>query len=65
MGTRFSWNGILSCKNQGVKLLLYVVDVFNKYARVKSLKDKKAKTVIHGFTEIVNESKPKPNKSWI
>ena len=42
-----------------------MVDVFNKYTRVKSLKDKKAKTVIHGFTEIVNESKRKPNKSWI
>ena len=42
-----------------------MADVFNKYARVKSLKDKKAKTVIHGFTEIVNESKRKPNKSWI
>ena len=39
---------------------------FNKYAWVKPLKDKKkAKTVFHVFIEIVNESKHKPNKSWI
>ena len=26
---------------------------------------KKAKAVLHGFAEIVNESKRKPNKLWI
>ena len=31
---------------------------------VKPLKDKKAKTVLHGFVETVNESKHKPNKLW-
>ena len=28
------------------------------------MKDKKAKTVLHGFIVIVNESKPKLNKLW-
>ena len=29
------------------------------------MKDKKAKTVLHGFIEIVNKYKYKPNKLWI
>ena len=51
--------------NHDVKFLLCVIDVFTKYAWVKPLKDKKAKTVLHGFTEIVNESKSKPNYGLI
>ena len=37
-----------------------VKDVSTKYAWVKSLKDKKCKTVLHAFIEIVNESNCKP-----
>ena len=29
------------------------------------MKDKKAKTVLYGFLEIVNKSKRKPNKLWV
>ena len=47
----------------GLKYLLCVTDVFTKYAWVKSLKDKKAKTVSQGFIEIVDKSKPKI--SWV
>ena len=36
----------LCFKNKNVKYLLYVIDVVNKYAWVKSLKDKKGKTVL-------------------
>ena len=36
-----------------------------KYAWIKPLNDKKAKTVLLGFIEIVNESKRKPNKLWV
>ena len=36
-----------------------------KYSLVKLLKDKKAKTLLHGFIGIVNESRPKPNKLWV
>ena len=36
----------LCFKNKNVKYLLYVTDVVNKYAWVKSLKDKKCKTVL-------------------
>ena len=54
----------LCSKNQDVKYFLNVIDVFTKYASIKRLKDKKAKTVLHGFIEIVNESECKPNKFW-
>ena len=52
---------LLSFKNRGVKYLLSVIDVFTKYAWVKPLKDKKAKTVPHCVIEI-NESKCKQTR---
>ena len=39
--------------DQGVKYFL-CVDIFTKYAWVKSLTDKESKTVLDGFTKIVN-----------
>ena len=42
--------------------MLCVRYVSTRHARVKTLMDKKPKTVRHGFVEIVNESKRKPNK---
>ena len=55
----------LSFFNRGVKYLLCVIDVFNKYAWVNPLKDKIAKTFLHGFIKIVNKSNCKPNKLWV
>ena len=57
--------GSLSSKNKNVKSLLCVIDVFTKHAWVKTLKDKKGKTVLNAFIEIVNESNRKPNKLWV
>ena len=54
--------GSLSSNNKNVKYLLYFIDVFTKYAWVKSLKDKKSKAVLNAFIEIVNESIRKPNE---
>ena len=54
--------GSLSSKKKKVKYLLCVIDVFTKYAWVKPLKDKKFKTVLNAFIEILNESNRKPNK---
>ena len=51
----------LTFRNRGVKYLLCAIDVFTRYTWVKRLKDKKAKIDLHGFIEIVNESKRKPN----
>ena len=39
-----------------------MIDLFSKYSWVKPLKDKKVKTVLNGFIEIVNECNRKPNK---
>ena len=55
----------LSSKNKNVKYLLRVIGNFTKYAWVKPLKDKKGKTVLSAFIEIVNESNRKPNKLWV
>ena len=54
----------LSSKNKNVKYLQCVIDIFSKYAWVKPWKDKKGKTVLNAFIEIVNESNRKPNKLW-
>ena len=39
--------------------------MFTKDAWVKSLTDKKSKTVLNGFIDIVNKSKHKPKKLWV
>ena len=55
----------LSSKYKNVKYLLYVIDVFTKYAWVKTLKDKKGKPVLNAFIEIGNESNRKLYKLWV
>ena len=50
-----------SSKSQNVKNLLYVIDIFTKYAW-KPMKDVKGKTALNAFIEIVNESYHKTNK---
>ena len=55
----------LSSENRSVKYFLRVIDVFTEYAWVKPLNDKKSKTILDGFIEIVNESNCKPNKLWV
>ena len=54
----------LSSKNKNFKYLLCVIDIFTKYAWARSLKDKKSRTVLNAFIEIVFESNFKPNKLW-
>ena len=52
----------LSSDNRGVKYSLCVIDVFTKYNWVKSLKDRKAIAVLHGFAEQENKYNCQPNK---
>ena len=47
--------GSLSSKKRNARYLLCMIGVFTKYAWVKPLKDKKCKTIINDFIEIVNE----------
>ena len=54
----------LSSHNKNVEYLS-CVDVFTRYTWVKSLKDKKGKTVYNACIKIVNEFNRKPNKLWV
>ena len=55
----------LSSKNKNVKYFLSVIGFFTKIAWIKPLKDKKGKTVLNAFIEIVNKSYCTPNKLWV
>ena len=61
--TDFAEIALSSSKNRSVKYFFFVIDVSTKHTWIKPLKDKKA-YILHGFLEIKNESKIKPNKLW-
>ena len=48
--------------NKGIKYLLYVIDLFSKYAFVVPLKDKEGINIVNTFQSILDKSKRKPNK---
>ena len=64
---------LLSKFNKGFRFLLYVIDIFSKYAWVIPLKDKKGISIFNAFQKILNDSKRseaedkgrKPNKIWV
>ena len=49
--------------NRGIRFLLYVIDLFSKYALVIPLKDEKGTTIVDVFRAILDDSKRKPNKT--
>ena len=55
----------LSRKNEGIKYLLCVIDLYSKYAFVISLKDKKGNSIVNAFDKIIKQSNRKPNKIWV
>ena len=48
--------------NKGIKLLLFVIDIFSKYAWVVTLKDKKGITIVNAYQSVLDNSERKPNK---
>ena len=56
---------LLSRYNKGIRFLLCVIDIFNKYAWVVSLKDKKGISIVKAFQIILKQSNRKPNKIWV
>ena len=56
---------LLSKYNKGYKFLLCAVDIYSKYAWVVPLKDKKGISFVSGFQKIINDSKRRPNKTWV
>jgi hypothetical protein len=53
-----------SKQNKGYRYMLNVVDVFSKYAWSVKLLDKKGKTVLEAFKQIVESSGRKPTHLW-
>ena len=51
--------------NKGFKLLLCVIDIYNKYAWVIPLNDKKEITITNAFQKSLKESNRRPNKIWV
>ena len=56
---------LLSKFNKGFRFSLCVIDIFNKYAWVIPLKDKKGISIVNAFQKILKESNRKPNKIWV
>ena len=56
---------LLSRYNKGIRFLLFVIDIFSKYAWVVPLKDKKGVSIVTTFQSILKESNRKPNKIWV
>ena len=53
---------LLNKFNNGIRFLLCVIDIYNKYAYIIPLKDKKVITITNAFQKILDESGWKPNK---
>ena len=56
---------LISKYNKGVRFLLWVIDIFSKYAWVVPLKDKKGVSIAAAFQSILKQSNRKPNKIWV
>ena len=46
---------LISKLNKGFRILISVIDIYNKYARVIPLKDKKGPTIINAFQKNLDE----------
>ena len=53
---------LISKYGKRFRFLLYVIDIFSKYAWVVPLKDKKTNAVTNAFQNVLNKSRCKPNK---
>ena len=53
---------LISKFNKGFRYLLFVIDIFSKYAWVVPLKDKKGVGIVNAFQKILDESNRKRNK---
>ena len=53
---------LISRQNKDIRYLLWVIDIFSKYARVVALKEKKDVTITNAFQRRLYESGHKPNK---
>ena len=56
---------LISKYNKGTRFLLCAIHIFNKYAWVVPLKNKKGITIFNAFSKILDNFTRKPNKIWL
>ena len=56
---------LISKFNKGYRFLLCVIDIFNKYAWVILLKDKKGVSIVNAFQKVLDNLERKPNQIWV
>ena len=56
---------LISKCNKGIRYFLCAIDLFSKYALVVPLKDKKGTAIVNAFQIILDNSKRKPNITWV
>ena len=56
---------LISKFNKRFRILLCVIDIFNKYAWIVPLKDKREITITNAFHKNLKESNRKPKKIWV
>ena len=56
---------LISKFNKGFRFLLWVINIFSKYAWVIPFKDKKGITITNAFQNFLDESSRKLNKIWV
>ena len=56
---------LISKFNKGIRFLLCVVYIYNRYVWVVPWKNKKGITITNPFQNILDESNCKPNKIWV
>ena len=56
---------LISKFDKVLRFLLCVIDIYNKYAWAVPSKDKKGITITNVFKIFLDESKRKPNKTWV
>ena len=54
---------LISKFNKAFRFLLYVIDIFSKYAWVAPLKDKKGASIVTAFQKILDDSDRSEAKS--
>ena len=56
---------LISKFNKRCRFLLWVIDIFSKYAWVTPLKQKKGVSIVNSFQKILDDSNRKPNEIWV
>ena len=53
---------LISKYNKGVRFLLFVIEIFSKYAWIVPLKDENGASTVAAFQSVLKQSSRKPNK---